>query len=157
MCSALKNKLVILFLLLSSIISAQTPIITSFTPTTICQGEEVTITGTNFTDATAVQLGSAAAKSFKVVNSTTITAIVADDASTGKIKVTTPKGDATSDDNITINPTPEPELEDVSPGSHPQFSNCNRSLSYTITVKNISKPKSNSCNYDIDWGDNSTH
>ena len=66
---------------------------------------------------------------------------MADNATTGKIKVTTPKGDTTSTANLTINPTPEPELQDVSPGSHPPFSNCNRSLSYTITVKNISNQR----------------
>ena len=55
----------------------------------------VTITGTNFTGATAVSFGGTAAISFTVVSATSITAVVAGGAS-GNISVTTPVGAATS-------------------------------------------------------------
>ena len=69
------------------------PTITSFTPTTAPTGTTVTITGTNFTGATAVSFGGTAATTFTVVNATTITAVVANGA-TGSVSVTTPNGTA---------------------------------------------------------------
>jgi hypothetical protein len=70
-----------------------TPTITAITPTTSAAGATVTITGTNFTGATAVSFGGTAASSFTVVNATTITAIVGSGAS-GSVSVTTPNGTA---------------------------------------------------------------
>ena len=67
--------------------------ISSFTPTTAGTGATITITGTNFTGATSVTFGGVAAASFVVVNSTTITAIVATGA-TGNVVLTTPVGTA---------------------------------------------------------------
>ena len=52
------------------------PTITSFTPSSGSTGTVVTITGTNFTGATAVAFGGTPATSFTVVNATTITATV---------------------------------------------------------------------------------
>jgi hypothetical protein len=71
------------------------PTITSFTPGYGAPGDTVTITGTNFTGATACTIGGAAAV-FVVVNPTTITATVPAGAVTGVITVTTPGGVATS-------------------------------------------------------------
>lgn len=71
------------------------PFISSFTPTTGATGTVVTITGTNFTNASAVSFGGIAASSFTVVNPTTITAVVAGGAS-GNVSVTTPIGTANS-------------------------------------------------------------
>ncbi|MFY8003710.1 MAG: hypothetical protein ACOVNR_02665, partial [Chitinophagaceae bacterium] len=56
-------------------------------------GSTITITGTNFTGATAVSFGGTAAASFNVDNATTITAIVAAGTS-GNVSVTTPNGTA---------------------------------------------------------------
>ncbi len=67
------------------------PQINSFNPTSAAIGATVTITGTNFTNASAVKFGNTAAASFSVVNSTTITAVVANGTS-GNISVTTPGG-----------------------------------------------------------------
>lgn len=67
------------------------PTITSFLPTTARTGDVVTITGTNFTGATAVSFGGAAATAFAVVNATTITATVGAGA-TGEVSVTTAAG-----------------------------------------------------------------
>ena len=72
----------------------QPPTITSFTPTSGATGTTVTITGTNFTDATAVSFGGTAAASFNVVSATQITAVVGSGAS-GSVSVTTPGGTAT--------------------------------------------------------------
>jgi uncharacterized surface protein with fasciclin (FAS1) repeats len=70
------------------------PTITSFTPTTVGTGGTVTITGTNFTGASAVKFGNTAATSYTVVNATTITAIVGAGTS-GDVSVTTAGGTAT--------------------------------------------------------------
>jgi hypothetical protein len=70
------------------------PTITSFTPTSGKTGQLITITGTNFTGATAVRLGSTAASSFTVVSSTSITATVGAGAS-GSVSVTTASGTGT--------------------------------------------------------------
>jgi hypothetical protein len=67
------------------------PTITSFTPVRTGAGTTVTISGTNFTGATAVSFGGTAASSFTVVNPTTITAVVGGGAS-GNINVVTPGG-----------------------------------------------------------------
>ncbi|MET0394398.1 MAG: FG-GAP-like repeat-containing protein [Chitinophagaceae bacterium] len=54
-------------------------------------GQTITITGTNFTDATQVRFGGVAAQSFTVVSPTTITAVLGTGAS-GVVSVTTPYG-----------------------------------------------------------------
>src|SRR5678809_293637 len=69
------------------------PSITSFTPTTAGSGETVTITGANFTGATAVSFGGSAATSYIVTNATTITAVVGA-GTTGEVAVVTPGGSA---------------------------------------------------------------
>ncbi len=76
---------------------SQPPTITGFTPTQGFQGTKVTITGTNFTGATSVKLGSAAAV-FTVNSSTSITATVPREFFLGSYRwsVTTPNGTASS-------------------------------------------------------------
>ena len=70
------------------------PTIASFTPTSGGNSTTVTITGTNFTGATAVSFGGTAATSFTVVSSTSITAVIAAGTS-GSVSVTTAGGTAT--------------------------------------------------------------
>jgi hypothetical protein len=65
------------------------PVITSINPSTAILGSSVTITGTNFTGATAVSFGGAAATSFTVNSATSITAIVGAGAS-GDVTVVSP-------------------------------------------------------------------
>ncbi len=65
--------------------------ITSFSPTTADSGTVVTIKGTGFTGTVAVGFGNLPASSFTVVNDSTITAVVGDDAS-GSILVDAPNG-----------------------------------------------------------------
>ncbi len=70
------------------------PTITSFTPTSAATGTTVTLTGTNFTGATAVSFGGTAASSYTVNSATKITATVSG-GTTGSVSVTTPGGTAT--------------------------------------------------------------
>ncbi|MDO7853297.1 IPT/TIG domain-containing protein [Hymenobacter convexus] len=74
------------------------PTITSFTPTTGGPGTTVTVTGTNFTGATAVRIGSFTVTNYTVVNGTTITFVVPGGTGSvaGLITVVTPGGTATS-------------------------------------------------------------
>ncbi|MBX9781064.1 MAG: beta-propeller fold lactonase family protein [Chitinophagaceae bacterium] len=81
-------------------VSPATPSITTFTPNNGCSGTSVTITGTNFTGATAVKFGNTNAASFTVNSATSITAVVGN-GGTGQVKVITPAGTATSVSNYT--------------------------------------------------------
>ncbi|MBF0509695.1 MAG: DUF1566 domain-containing protein [Deltaproteobacteria bacterium] len=89
------------------------PVIVSFSPKAGGPGTAVTITGTNFTGATAVTFGGKAAKSFTVDSSTQITAKL-DDGATGAIRVKTPNGSYLSGynfsyiPNVQITPVPPP-------------------------------------------------
>jgi hypothetical protein len=71
------------------------PAITSFTPASGPVGTAVTITGTNFTGATAVSFNGTVA-TFTVNSATSITATVAAGTTSGLITVATPAGTATS-------------------------------------------------------------
>lgn len=82
----------------------QPPTITSFTPNNGGAGATITITGTNFTGATAVTFGAnnTPAQSFTVVSATQISATVAAGTNDGPIRVTTQGGTATSATNFTF-------------------------------------------------------
>lgn len=71
------------------------PTVSSFSPTSGPVGTKVTLTGTNFTGATAVRFNGTAA-TFTVVSSKQITTVVPKGATSGLISVTTPSGTATS-------------------------------------------------------------
>ncbi|MEI9808317.1 MAG: IPT/TIG domain-containing protein [Bacteroidota bacterium] len=70
------------------------PVITFFNPSNGTGGIPVTITGSNFMDATAVSFGGIAATSFVVISSTTITAVVSGTGGSGNVSVTTRGGTA---------------------------------------------------------------
>jgi CSLREA domain-containing protein len=91
------------------------PKITSFTPTSGKIGTSVAISGSGFTGTTSVSFGSVRASSFTVVSSTSIRATVPLEATTGKITVTTPAGDAPSATNFTV----LPGISSFSPASGP--------------------------------------
>jgi len=89
------------------------PIIDSFNPTSVAEGETVSIIGTNFTDATAVSFGGTAATSYTVVSDTEISAVVGNGA-TGNILVETPGGSITLAGFTFI---PAPSIASFSPTS----------------------------------------
>lgn len=74
---------------------ASAPTVVSFSPATAPAGTVITLTGTNFTGATSVMLGTTAA-TFTVVNATTLTFTVPAAAQTGTVAVTTPAGTGVS-------------------------------------------------------------
>lgn len=80
---------------------APAPTVSSFTPSSGPSGTSVTITGTNFTGATAVTFNGAAT-TFTVNSGTQITATVPTGATTGPIAVTTPAGTGTSTASFTV-------------------------------------------------------
>jgi IPT/TIG domain len=86
------------------------PTVTSFNPASGGVGTLVTVTGNNFTGATAVSVGGVAAGSFNVVSNTQITVTVPSGAATGRIRVTTPAGlaESTTDFQVTAAPAFNP-------------------------------------------------
>ncbi len=78
------------------IIRNATPTISTISPIGTGLGNQVVITGTGFTGATAVSLGGTAVSSFTVNSPTQITAVVGS-GSTGTVSVTTPGGTAILD------------------------------------------------------------
>ncbi len=60
-----------------NVVVTSSPVLSSFTPANAVEGTTVTISGFNFTGTTDVTFGGTSAASFNVVNSTTITAVVA--------------------------------------------------------------------------------
>jgi hypothetical protein len=92
---------------------AQAPVITSFSPASGSQRGVIVITGTNFKDVLAVRIGGSFAASYKVVNSTTIEAIVGV-GSSGQIWIATLQGNATAD-GFTYIPLPAPTISSFSP------------------------------------------
>jgi hypothetical protein len=100
------------------------PAVTSVSPTSVNPetAPTVTITGTHFTGATAVQFGATAATSFSVVSDTTITATVPRTLGSGTVDTTVSTPDGTSpvgaadkltatDPTITLSPTTLPDAQ----------------------------------------------
>ncbi len=81
--------------------TAAVPTITGFSPTSGQTGSSVTITGTNFTGATALTLNGTSA-TFTVNSATQIGATIPSGATTGKFAVTTPAGTGTSTNSFTV-------------------------------------------------------
>tara|TARA_R110001583_G_scaffold58812_1_gene175107 strand:- start:3987 stop:6374 length:2388 start_codon:yes stop_codon:yes gene_type:complete len=91
-----------------NVVSSSVPTITSFTPGNACSNSNqvVTITGTNFTGATAVQFNGVAAASYTINNATQINATLPSSATSGTLSVTTPDGTGTSIQSFIVNPLP---------------------------------------------------
>ncbi len=80
------------------------PTVTAVSADPACQGQTVTITGTDFLGATAVTFNGVAATSYSVTNATTLTAVIPMTATSGDIQVTTLSGSGVLP--MTINVTP---------------------------------------------------
>jgi uncharacterized repeat protein (TIGR01451 family) len=81
------------------------PTITDITPNHGLPGARITITGTSFTNASAVSFNGAAAASFSVTNNTTLSAVVPNGVTTGPISVTAPGGTGVSANNFVVDAT----------------------------------------------------
>ncbi|RZL13110.1 MAG: T9SS type A sorting domain-containing protein [Hymenobacter sp.] len=83
---------------------AAAPTIASFTPTSGGEGTTVTITGTNLTGATSVQIGTTVITNYTVVSATSITLVVPNITGnlTGQVTVVTPGGTATSTGSFSL-------------------------------------------------------
>lgn len=92
------------------------PVISSFAPASETTGNTVTISGSNFTGATAVSFGGSPAASFVVVNDNTITAVVGT-GSSGAVKVTTPVSSETRNGFTFIPPATAPTVSSFAPTS----------------------------------------
>ncbi len=99
--SPFKLLLLFFFLLQAFLVKAQSPTITALS-SNICAGGSITITGTNFIGITAsnVTIGGTAVSSISSFTGTQIIAVV-NAASSGKVKVTTSHGTATSSGKFT--------------------------------------------------------
>lgn len=86
------------------------PAISGFAPASGPVGTQVTITGSNFTGASAVSFNGAQADGFTVDSATQIRAFVPAGATDGKISVTAPGGTATSANNYDVTTAPAPPV-----------------------------------------------
>ncbi len=80
-----------------------TPIVTGFSPTSGPVGATVTVSGANFTEVTAVKIGSVAAK-FTTQSDTSLTLVVPTSAKTGRILVSNPFGNGSSKTTFKVTP-----------------------------------------------------
>lgn len=97
---------------------APAPAVASFAPASGPVGTTVTITGTNFTNASAVTLNGAPITGFTVVDATTITFVVPAGAASGPVGVTTTGGTGVSTGTFTvIAPNPTPAISSLAPAT----------------------------------------
>jgi hypothetical protein len=97
---------------------AAAPTIASFTPASGPVGTTVTVTGTDFTNASAVTLNGASVTGFTVVDATTLTFVVPAGATSGTIGITTQGGTAVSTGSFTvIAPNPVPTIASLAPAT----------------------------------------
>ncbi|EKF18646.1 Calx-beta domain-containing protein [Nitratireductor pacificus] len=112
------------------------PSVTSISPNNGPEagGTSVTITGTNFTGATAVTFGGAAAASFTVNSGTTISAVTpAGTAGAVDVAVTTPGGTDTETGGFTYNPPVPPSLS-INNVTLPEGDTGTLSIPFTVTL-----------------------
>lgn len=103
-----------------NVTQAPGPTITSFSPTSGPVGTVVTITGTHFNSPTVIEVEfNNHDASFTVVNDTTITATVPNDATDGRIQVRNASGTATSSMRFNVIQAPRPAIRSFTPTSGP--------------------------------------
>ena len=95
---------------------APAPAIASFAPASGPEGTTVSVTGSNFTSASAVNLSGVAVSSFTVVDAATLTFVVPAGATSGLVAVSTTSGTATSATAFTVTaPVPAPTIASFTP------------------------------------------
>ncbi len=111
------------------------PTISGFSPGTGGPGTPVTISGMNFTGATAVEFNGVSAATFSVgSNGSTITATVPSGASSGPISVTTPVSTATSSASFMV--TPAADFSFAVSGS-PRSIKRGQSTTYSVSITRL--------------------
>ncbi|KAJ5613422.1 hypothetical protein N7510_006616 [Penicillium lagena] len=108
------------------------PIITSVSPDNgpAAGGNTAVISGTGFTNATAVAFGSTAASSFTVVSSTVINAVVPPGSGAVSVNVTGPGGTSTGGPTYTYTAAPTPTITGLTPAASGPVSGGN-----TVTIR----------------------
>ena len=107
----------------------EAPLISSFSPLVASNGKTVTITGSNFSNATSVKFGNTLAASFTVISPTSITAVVGS-GTNGSISVVTPGGSSIRNGFVFL---AAPAITSFSPV------NASANMKVTIRGKNFSK------------------
>ncbi len=97
------------------------PSVKSVTPTSgpVAGGTTVTITGSNFTNATSVSFGSTATSNFTIDNDTQITAVSPAGSGTVDVTVTTPGGASAISPADQLSYIPPPTATGINPASGP--------------------------------------
>src|SRR5260370_1259306 len=118
----------------------QRPAITCITSKSgpVAGGTTVTITGSNFTNATSVSFGSTAASNFTIDNDTQITAVSPAGSGTVDVTVTTPGGASAISPADQLSYIPPPTATGINPSSGPTTGG----TKVTITCSNFTHPTS---------------
>ena len=120
------------------------PSITSFSPLAICIGSTFTVTGTNLSSVSGVQVNNVAVASFTIVNATTINVSTTSTQTTGPVKLLYTGGSSTSATSLTINPLPVVTSSGVVAALCSSTSTQTSTLAYTATTNSP-------ISYTIDW------
>lgn len=120
----------------ANITCVDVPTVTGFSPLFACAGSTpvVTLTGTNFTGASAVTFNGVAASSYTVVSATSMTVTLPVGATTGVVRVTTPTASGVSTTSFSVRPIP------AAPNAGDDVAICN---GQSTTLNSVVPPASN--------------
>ncbi|MBL0359002.1 MAG: IPT/TIG domain-containing protein [Chitinophagaceae bacterium] len=132
-CFAKKPMLFVLLFFCTLYVKAQAPVISSFVPAIAGQSASISISGHNFTTATAVSFGGTPAAFFYVTSDTSIVAFV-DNGSSGVVSVTNPNGSGIKAGFTFV---PPPVISSFSPTSGSYGDTIRIKGQHFITVYNV--------------------
>lgn len=118
------------------------PIVSGFNPASGIAGNIITVTGTNFTNATLVQFNGAGTTNFTVIDNSQLTVVVPTNATTGPISVTTPGGTGVSAANFVI---------DTVALSIKLLTNNAVIISWPVSATGFSLEKNTNLNFPTNW------